>query len=488
MTITTTQHIPRSIWSWRSSALVLLLVLAPVTGLAIVAAHERNVVDAAHIESVITAPATLIAALAFYVAWRILADRSLGWVSLALTIIACQVVITTGLQLAAAASGPANRGWSTIADITVLQVVIVCAALARRCPLPVDPAAVGFLIGLGLAPARLISSTMLPDPPIGTVAPAVTYAAALTVTGVLLMLIDELPLWLRTRLVLAIVLISSANLVMMAEGPLPAMITITLDTLGSVALVSAALPTLRIAAAAAEQEHHELERRLEEVQATAREDHARMHEIGATLAGITSASSLIAQGARISEQRRQLLEDMMRAELARLQRLVAPPQVGHLHVPRPRTVDLDETIGRLAVAHEARGSRVQWRPCGQLVDADPDAVTEVINILLDNAAKHGASEAEVRVDVVGEAVEISVTDSGPGVSPAMREHLFSWGARGEQSHGQGIGLNIARQLAEEQGGYLTLRDGPRRGTTFVVGLPAPRVVAEDDHGAAAHIA
>ncbi|MFI2708338.1 sensor histidine kinase, partial [Nocardioides sp. CER28] len=122
-----------------------------------------------------------------------------------------------------------------------------------------------------------------------------------------------------------------------------------------------------------------------------------------------------------------------------------------------------------------------WSPCGLRVNAQPDAVAEVINILLDNAAKHGRSSAEVAVSLVGDIVEIAVHDDGPGVDDALRTRLFDWGARGPRSSGQGIGLHIAHELMQRQGGYLEIRDGRSGGATFVMGLPRGHVDQVDHH-------
>ena len=77
--------------------------------------------------------------------------------------------------------------------------------------------------------------------------------------------------------------------------------------------------------------------------------------------------------------------------------------------------------------------------------AQPDAVAAVFNVLLDNAAKHGRSEAEVTVEPHGNYVEVAVHDDGPGVDPSLRTRLFEWGVRGAGSSGQGIGLHVARR-------------------------------------------
>ena len=95
----------------------------------------------------------------------------------------------------------------------------------------------------------------------------------------------------------------------------------------------------------------------------------------------------------------------------------------------------------------------------------------MFNVLLDNAAKHGRSEAEVAVELDGNYVEVAVHDDGPGVDPSLRTGLFEWGVRGASSSGQGIGLHVARDLAQQQGGYLRTRHVAGGGATFVLGLP-----------------
>jgi len=240
--------------------------------------------------------------------------------------------------------------------------------------------------------------------------------------------------------------------------------------------------TLRTATERARAERDALQERLAAVEIGARAERARMHELNSTIAGITSASRLI-HNRRITEQRRHLLEDMMQSELARLERLVSSDQGLIAPVPGQQLtpasvgqlgeVDLDGVLSTLALSQQARGRDVRWTPAGRWARGDTDAVTEILQILLDNGALHGGSPVEVTLTQVGYAIEICVSDSGPGVTPEMRDRLFDWGVRGPDSRGQGIGLHIARKLAEQQAGYLTLREVPdRQGATFVLWLPA----------------
>ena len=69
-------------------------------------------------------------------------------------------------------------------------------------------------------------------------------------------------------------------------------------------------------------------------------------------------------------------------------------------------------------------------------------------------------------------IEIAVADSGPGIDRSVRPRIFEWGERSNGSSGSGIGLNVAKKLTGELGGYLRLVDSPALGATFVLGLPA----------------
>ena len=124
-----------------------------------------------------------------------------------------------------------------------------------------------------------------------------------------------------------------------------------------------------------------------------------------------------------------------------------------------------------------------WSGCrtGCSAAGRTDDISEVVNILLNNAAAHApGATAKIEVRRVEGSVEIAVSDSGPGVPSAVSDHMFEWGARGPTSTGQGIGLNVAQRLMSEQGGYLRVVTHPLRAATFVVGLPADG----EDHDAA----
>src|SRR5205814_10162136 len=109
---------------------------------------------------------------------------------------------------------------------------------------------------------------------------------------------------------------------------------------------------------------------------------------------------------------------------------------------------------------------------------DPTRVNQIITNLLTNAAKFTPRGGQITVELVvdkGQAA-VRVTDSGAGIPPDQVERIFDMFARithgdGGES-GLGIGLALARRLAELHGGGLTASSaGEGKGSTFVLGLP-----------------
>jgi len=112
--------------------------------------------------------------------------------------------------------------------------------------------------------------------------------------------------------------------------------------------------------------------------------------------------------------------------------------------------------------------------------ADPERLGQVLTNLLDNALRHTPEHGtvQVRCSDDGAWVEIAVRDSGEGIAPEHLDHLFDRffrvdSARDRAHGGSGIGLSIAKALAEAHGGTITgASPGPGLGATFTVRLPA----------------
>ncbi|MBV9487558.1 MAG: HAMP domain-containing protein [Frankiaceae bacterium] len=128
----------------------------------------------------------------------------------------------------------------------------------------------------------------------------------------------------------------------------------------------------------------------------------------------------------------------------------------------------DETAvwGRVLRQHK-RNLRLHL-DAGAVVHARRDHVRQVLSALLDNALSHGRGDVTVTVQRTGETVTTTVADEGAGVSDGLQERVFERSVSGK--HGTGIGLALARALAEGEGG--TLRISPQAPAALVLTLRA----------------
>ena len=114
------------------------------------------------------------------------------------------------------------------------------------------------------------------------------------------------------------------------------------------------------------------------------------------------------------------------------------------------------------------------------------ALRALVN-LIENALKHSPVNAPVDVTArrAGEALEFVVADRGPGVPTVERERIFQPFYRPattppEAGRGAGLGLSIARGLAEAQGGSVQYEPREGGGSRFILRLPAEDVGALED--------
>ena len=117
-------------------------------------------------------------------------------------------------------------------------------------------------------------------------------------------------------------------------------------------------------------------------------------------------------------------------------------------------------------------------PAGVVVRADRDKVQQILLNLLTNAIKFTKPGGELRVACTdqGEAVEISVADTGIGIAAdklaSVFEPFVQVDAKLTRTHeGVGLGLAISRDLARGMGGDLSVKSEVGRGSTFVLTLP-----------------
>jgi signal transduction histidine kinase len=132
------------------------------------------------------------------------------------------------------------------------------------------------------------------------------------------------------------------------------------------------------------------------------------------------------------------------------------------HPDRPLTVDVDGDLTGLF---------------------DADRIYQLLANLVGNAVRHGASRSPIALSICGAAggVVIEVANKGEPIPPAMLPIIFDAfrkkrSANASRSHGLGLGLFIAQQIARSHGGSIAVSSSDNDGTSFRVNLP--RVVGD----------
>jgi signal transduction histidine kinase len=137
-------------------------------------------------------------------------------------------------------------------------------------------------------------------------------------------------------------------------------------------------------------------------------------------------------------------------------------------------VILEDLIQRIASAARESGAQVAMEcPRGLLVRADPlalrSAVENVAANALDALRKIRGGRLSISARQAGDVVEVTIEDDGPGISPEVRDRLFTPFSSG--GSGTGLGLTIARALARAGGGELVCVAGEPRHTVFRFTFP-----------------
>jgi two-component system, OmpR family, sensor histidine kinase KdpD len=146
--------------------------------------------------------------------------------------------------------------------------------------------------------------------------------------------------------------------------------------------------------------------------------------------------------------------------------------------PRLEPIAADEIVPRAVDDVPGAAGRVTVEPAQPDLPralADGPLLERAVANLVGNAVKHTDSPVTVTLSALGEQVEIRVIDCGPGIARADRDLVFlpfqRLGDR-DNTSGVGLGLALARGLAEAMGGTLTPEDTPGGGLTMVLALPA----------------
>jgi signal transduction histidine kinase len=202
---------------------------------------------------------------------------------------------------------------------------------------------------------------------------------------------------------------------------------------------------------------------------------ALSHEFKTPLAGLRGGIELLQDhGATMSKAERARFLANMDGDAARLARLVSRlMELAQADMHRAGAGDaasLAPVLARLADAHGATNFAVELTLPERLprLAIDPAVLETVLATLIENARQAGATRLEVSAARKGGLVAITLADNGPGVPPGDAPRIFEPFFTSKREHGgTGLGLPIARALAESCGGALDLA-ASEAGSRFIL--------------------
>jgi len=132
-----------------------------------------------------------------------------------------------------------------------------------------------------------------------------------------------------------------------------------------------------------------------------------------------------------------------------------------------------EAVGRMKKPARDKKAKIVQEIVATEVLGDRDSLLQMISIVLDNAIKYGPREGEVKVtgELAADAYILRVHDQGPGIDEADLPQIFDRLYRGDKARtskagGYGLGLALAREIAEANNATIEARNDPQGGAIF----------------------
>ena len=255
------------------------------------------------------------------------------------------------------------------------------------------------------------------------------------------------------------------------------------------ALEDRVVPALEALVGAAQQ-REALEAQLIETETLRRSDVVKTtllrsvsHDLHSPITAIAAAAEALASDALGEDGRRELVS-IVSTESGRLERLVRNLlDLSRLEsgAARPRSdwVSVEEIVHAAVAAARAPRGGFDIAVDGDvpLIRADAAQLERALANIADNAARYAGDEpVEVRARLAGARVVVQVSDRGPGIPGDQLAHIFDPFHRADDGSGggSGLGLAIARGFVEANNGTVHATSRAGGGSTFTVGLPAPR--------------
>lgn len=215
------------------------------------------------------------------------------------------------------------------------------------------------------------------------------------------------------------------------------------------------------------------------------------HDMRHSLTAIYANAELLERHDRCARTRADLLLEIQEAVLAMTERIDAILQFGSSGRTNPLAHKSVSLVVDKAVA------AVKFHPDGRHVsittgkfppaEADIDArnlESAIYNLLLNacQAAKRSTHVPEVEVQLidVDERIYVTILDNGPGIPASVRRTLFDPFVTAGKPNGTGLGLTLARRIAEEHGGSVSLEESNPGRTVFALSLTKDGLLPLED--------
>jgi signal transduction histidine kinase len=212
------------------------------------------------------------------------------------------------------------------------------------------------------------------------------------------------------------------------------------------------------------------------------------HDMRHSLSAIYANAEFLERHGLCASERADLLLEIQEAVLAMTERIDSLLQFGSSGRKNPRVHERVSRIVEKAVA------AVKFHPDGQSVsitvgkfppaEAEIDArdlESAIYNLLLNacQAAKGSTHVPEVQVHLteIEDRIYVTILDNGPGIPASVRSTLFDPFVTAGKPNGTGLGLTLARRVAEEHGGSVCLEESNQKRTVFTLSLTKNRLFA-----------
>jgi signal transduction histidine kinase len=212
------------------------------------------------------------------------------------------------------------------------------------------------------------------------------------------------------------------------------------------------------------------------------------HDMRHSLSAIYANAEFLEGHDRSASARADLLLEIQEAVLAMTERIDSLLQFGSSGRTNPLVHERVSSVVEKAIAAvkfhpDARNVSVTVGTFPP-VEADMDAQnleSAIYNLLLNacQAATRSTHAPEVKVHLteVDERIYVTILDNGPGIPASIRRTLFDPFVTAEKPNGTGLGLTLARRIAEEHGGSVCLEESNREKTVFTLSLTKNRLLA-----------